>query len=367
MKILNWNLILFFSFGLLWGPNMGLMAQELPPEMHQQDYAFGADLSFLKQIEDENGLVFSDNGEAKPGLEIFRDNGYNWIRLRLWHSPDRSTNDLEYTIELAQEAKELGFKILLCPHYSDSWADPHQQWPPAAWEGMSQEEMVTALYEYNRDVITRMREAGVLPDMVQIGNEIGNGMLWPNGRFPENKDQLAELIYAGVNGVDAGRGNHKRPEIMIHIDDGGNIQSTKAFFDNIEKHEIPYDVMGFSFYPWSHGTLLNLRQNLTFAANEYEKDVILVETGFYWRQSNYFSEAEPPFPETPEGQKEFLQRANHVVLSLPDNRGKGIMWWEPATMGGLRDRGYFDDDGNALPVLDAFHEFTHPVSRTDGN
>src|SRR5512132_3769098 len=116
------------------------------------DYAIGADLSFLKQNEDR-GIVFKDNGEAKPGLQIFQDHGYNWIRLRLFHTPTQLPNSLEYTIALAQAAKKLGFKFLLNYHYSDTWADPGKQFIPKAWEGMTHAQMVEALFAYTRDTI----------------------------------------------------------------------------------------------------------------------------------------------------------------------------------------------------------------------
>ncbi len=320
------------------------------------DYAIGADLSFLRQAEGR-GTVFKDNGEAKPGLQIFKEHGYNWIRLRLFHTPTRLPNNLEYTITLAQDAKKLGFKFLLNYHYSDTWADPGKQYIPKAWEGKSHEELVQAVFEYTRDTIAAFREACIMPDMVQPGNEIINGMLWPDGKLPDNWDNFAGLIEAGINGVDAGRGNSRRPLIMIHIDKGGNKKRTKAFFDKWNSYGIGYDVIGQSYYPWWHGSLLDLRENMIFMANEYKKDIILVEVAYNWRPSEYRNKP-APFPETPEGQRQFLDEVNRVVLNTPDNRGKGVFWWEPAVTGGLRRRGMFDDDGNALPVITVFDRFT---------
>jgi len=328
----------------------------VPGSVHASDYAIGADLSFLKQAEDRD-VVFKDNGEAKPGLQIFKDHGYNWIRLRLFHTPTRLPNSLEYTIDLAQDAKKLGFKFLLNYHYSDTWADPGKQYIPKAWEGKSHEELVQAVFEYTRDTIIAFRDAGVLPDMVQVGNEVINGMLWPDGKLPDNWDNFAELMEAGINGVDAGRGNTRRPQIMIHIDKGGDKKRTKDFFDKWNSYGVDYDVIGQSYYPWWHGSLLDLRDNLIFMANDYQKDIILVEVAYNWRPSEYRNKL-APFPETPEGQRQFLDEVNRVVLSTPDNRGKGLFWWEPAVTGGLRRRGMFDDDGNALPVITVFDRFT---------
>jgi arabinogalactan endo-1,4-beta-galactosidase len=320
------------------------------------EYAIGADLSFLKQAEDQ-GTVFKENGQAKPGLQIFKEHGYNWVRLRLFHTPSRLPNNLEYTIASAKSAQALGFKFLLDYHYSDNWADPGKQTIPAAWKGKSHPELVEAVFGYTRDTIEAFRDAGVLPNMVQIGNEITPGMLWPDGKLPANWQNFAELLKAGIRGVEAGCGTNQRPRIMIHIDRGADRRATKYFFDKINALGVPYDVIGQSYYPWWHGSLLDLRENLIFMAQEYHKDIILVEAAYCWRPTEY-KERSGPFPETPEGQRAFLDEVNRLVLSTPDGRGIGIFWWEPAVTGGLRSRGFFGDDGNALPVIEAFDRFS---------
>lgn len=325
-------------------------------QLRSQDYAIGADLSFLKQAED-NGFAFKENGMAKPGLQIFKDHGYNWIRLRLFHTPTRLPNGLEYTIALAQDAKKLGYKFLLDYHYSDTWADPGKQFLPKAWEGKSHEELVAAVYEYTKETIIAFKEAGVLPDMVQIGNEISNGMLWPDGKLPDNWKNLAELIQAGINGVYTGSGNSPRPKIMIHIDKGGSKESTKWFFDNLHSYGIDYDVIGQSYYPWWHGSLLDLWDNLYFMATTYHKPIMMVEVAYCASPTEY-KEKKGPFAESPEGQREFLEEVNRMVLQTPDHLGIGVFWWEPATMGGRSSRDFFDEQGNVLPVIEVFDKFT---------
>jgi arabinogalactan endo-1,4-beta-galactosidase len=320
------------------------------------EYAIGADLSFLKQAED-GGTVFKDNGEGKPALQIFKDHGYNWIRLRLFHTPTQLPNSLPYTIALAQSAKKLGYKFLLNYHYSDTWADPGKQFIPKAWEGKSHGELVRAVYEYTRDTIAAFREAGVLPDMVQVGNEITNGMLWPDGRLPQNWDNFAELVKAGISGVEAGKGESPRPRIMIHIDKGGDKVATKVFFDKLNTYNVQYDVIGQSYYPWWHGTLLDLRDNMYFMATEYQKDIILVEVAYNYRPAEYKGKL-APYPETPEGQREFLDSVNQVILNTPHHRGMGVFWWEPAVAGGRGSRVMFDAGSNALPVMTVFDKYT---------
>ncbi|MEO8623765.1 MAG: glycosyl hydrolase 53 family protein, partial [bacterium] len=145
-------------------------------------YMIGADLSAMKAAEDR-GTVFKDGGQAKPGLEIFKDHGYGWIRLRLFHTPTQLPNNLNYTIALAKSAKQLGYKFLLDYHYSDTWADPGKQFVPKAWEGRTHKQLVVAVRDYTRETTAAFRDAGVLPDMVQIGNEITNGMIWPDAKL----------------------------------------------------------------------------------------------------------------------------------------------------------------------------------------
>jgi len=319
------------------------------------DYWIGADLSFLKQAE-ERGTVFKENGEPRPGLQIFKDHGYGWVRLRLFHTPTRLPNNLEYTIALAQQAKQRGFKFLLDYHYSDTWADPGKQFIPKAWEGKSHAQLVEAVFNYTRDTTRAFREAGVLPDAVQIGNEITNGILWPDGRLPENWDNLAEFIKAGIAGVEAGKGNQRRPRIMIHIDKGGDKVKTKNFFDKLNSYKVKYDLIGQSFYPWWHGSLDDLRENMLFMAQEYRKEIVVVEAAYNWRPAEYKNKP-GPFPETPEGQKQFLEAVHRIVQSTPRGLGKGIFWWEPAVAGGRGSRGFFDADGNVLPVITVFDKY----------
>jgi len=320
-----------------------------------QDYAVGADVSFLAQAE-RQGVVFKDNGVATPGLQILRNHSYSWIRLRLFHTPSELPNNLEYTIALAKDAKRLGFKFLLDYHYADGWADPGKQPIPKAWQGKSHQELVRAVFEYTRDTIAAFRDAGVLPDMIQIGNEITHGMLWPDGKLPENWDNFEQLVYAGINGVDAGRGNGVRPKIMIHIDRGADPERTKLFLDKLNSYDVPYDVIGQSYYPWWHGSLNDLRRNLEFMATSYQKDIIVVETAYNWQPGNYVNKP-APFPESPEGQRAFLDELNRVVMETPNGRGKGVFWWEPAVQGNLTIRGLFDDQHNALPAITVFDRF----------
>ncbi|MCW9706063.1 glycoside hydrolase family 53 protein [Fodinibius salsisoli] len=316
------------------------------------NYAIGADLSFLKSAEDR-GVEFKDNGQVKPGLEIFSDHGYNWIRLRLWHTPTRSMNDLEYTIELAQEAKKYGFKFLLDYHYADSWADPGKQPIPAAWDTTNVEVLIDSVYQYTKNTIEAFREAGVMPEMVQIGNEVRNGMLWPLGKLPQNWDNFAALFKAGVDGVDAGRGQAPRPLIMLHYDNGADTDGAKQYYEKFNSYNIPYDIIGLSYYPWWHGNLLQFRENLLSLVDNFDKDIVLVETGY---RPHEYEDHPAPYPEEIPGgpRKAFLEDVNETLLNVSSRKIKGVFWWEPASGCG---RDYFDEECNARPVINVFDKY----------
>lgn len=319
------------------------------------EYGIGADLSFLKQQEDA-GKRFKDQGQVLPGLEIFRKHGYGWVRLRLFHTPAHSPvplpNTLAYTLAMAKQAKAKGFRLLLDFHYSDTWADPGNQQVPKAWAGLPHATLIDSVQAYTRDVIARFGAEGALPDMVQIGNEINNGMMWPDGK--DDWDKLADLIKAGSRGVEQGRGGASMPAIMLHIACGGDTAVTKWFFDNAEKSGIAYDVIGQSYYPLWQGTPADLARNLGFMAGRYAKDIMVVETAFAPYPSGHPAGVSP-FPLTDAGQGEFLREIDRLVRATPGGRGKGWMWWEPTGDEYLgTPRGLFDRQLNARPALTVF-------------
>lgn len=315
------------------------------------DYVLGADLSFLKQQEDA-GMKFKDSGIVKPGLRIFRDHGYNWLRLRVFHtvknSPVSLPNDLPYTLAMAKQGKALGFKLLLDLHYSDTWADPGKQTLPKAWEGLSHDVLVDSVYRYTRDVMRSMALQGVTPDMVQIGNEINNGILWPDGGIA-NWNHFSDLLKAGIRGIDSS--GAPRPLILLHIACGGDTATTTWFFDKVFGQDIPVDVLGQSYYPLWQGTPQDLGRNLNRMSLRYGKDILVVETAF----AEYPNGQGSPFPLTDAGQTDYLRSLDSIVRAVPAGRGKGLLWWEPTGneyLGG--PRGLFDRQGNAKPALRLF-------------
>lgn len=336
---------------------LGMLLLGFVTKGHAQQFAVGADVSFLASAE-QQGVVFREDGQPRDVLTILREHHYNWVRLRVFvdpaASPDKLPNDLNYTIALAQRARMQGFHLLLDLHYSDTWADPEKQFTPAAWSKLRHKQLTQQVFSYTRDTIAAFARAGVMPQMVQVGNEITNGMLWPDGKLPDNWDNFADLLKAGIAGVDAGRGAWPRPRIMIHIERSGAYDAAVWFFDNLIAHHVQFDVMGLSYYPFWHGDTRRLRGNLHDLALRYHHPIIVVETAFNWTPGDFIGK-KSEFPESPEGQRAFLQAVYDAVRAVPDGLGQGVFWWEPAVAPSpIAGRALFDDKHNALPALTVF-------------
>ena len=332
-----------------------------------KEFLIGADISAAATLE-KAGAVYRENNEPNDLFTILKDNGFNTVRLRLFVNPNKEyivTNDLPYTIALAKRTKEHNMKLLLNFHYSDTWADPQKQYKPAAWADMPFDELKKTVQSYTASVIETFKKENILPDMVQVGNEITPGMLWPDGRVGgdfENDTQwekFTSLLKAGIAGVRQGAGD-ANIIIMLHIDQGGKKSVTKWFFDNINKRNVPYDIIGLSYYPWWHGKIEDLNDNLSYIATELKKDVIVVETGYPYAENFRMKSSDNPlFPLTPQGQYDFLYAVTKTVLNTPVNHGCGVFYWFPESVplpgrpgrGGL---GLFDPNGNVLPGAKAF-------------
>jgi beta-galactosidase len=272
------------------------------------DKMLGADISFLPQLE-ARGVKFSDRGVEKDAIQILKDHGFNYIRLRIFNNPGRDSAyspgrgfcDLEHTKAMAKRVKEAGMKLLLDFHYSDTWADPGKQYKPAAWRGKPFPELKQAVYDYTKEVMQALKDQGTLPHMVQVGNEINHGMIWPEGNIG-NLDSLAQLIYAGINGV---RVVAPATTIMLHVALGGQNDECLFFYDNMIARQVPFDVIGLSYYPKWHCTLEDLQYNLDDLARRYRKDIIVVEYSHLKKE------------------------VNELAFDVYGGHGKGTAIWEP--------------------------------------
>lgn len=320
------------------------VAQPFKRTVNIERPVIGADISFVPQME-ARGASFSDNNEEKDVLEILKDHQFNWIRLRLFVDPDAEKGysrdgkgfcGLEKTLKMAKRVKDSGMKFLLDFHYSDTWADPGKQFTPAAWKDLHGSALEGKIYNYTNETVRRFIDEGVRPDMVQVGNEINNGMVWPQGKLPEGKEKvdsdeemesfcvLLRCASAAVRAADSSI------TVMVHIACGGQNPESIAFFDKIISRDVKFDVIGQSYYPKYHGTLEDLEFNLNDLIERYKKPIIIVEY------------VEPK------------KEVNEIVKNLPDSLGLGTFIWEATSP---RWGNLFDKDGSTNKHIDIYPEF----------
>lgn len=332
----------------------------------------GADVSHL-QLMERRGILYRDQGRPGEALAILKAHGITCIRLRLWTASDAEAakdvynqgNNLACMLPLARRVKAAGLQLLLDLHYSDRWADPGHQTKPRAWEGLTFDQLEQRMYAYNRDTLAAFRAADALPDYVQIGNETPMGMVWPEGKVDrEGKwEQLVRLIRAADKGISEGAGPRK-PKTIIHLDRGGNWGTTQWFFDElITRHQVAFDIIGQSYYPWWHGSFDDLRKCLTNTVARYGRPVIIAETAFPWATTEWDGKPVAPIngiPAGPEGQVRFTRELGRILKDLPDGKGMGLFWWGAefqATPGlnfdHFETRSFWDRAGDLLPVVDA--------------
>lgn len=329
---------------------------------------FGGDFSMIKKMEDAGGL-YKTNGVVKEGFELFQENGYKWARLRLLHTPSGvgpACNSLDYTIESAKLAKRYGFKILINIQYSDLPTNPGHQTIPVVWKNCNFTQLQDSIKNYTKSVIEKMGNAGVLPDMVQIGNEINNGMLWPYGKLwiesgITNWNNLSLLLTAGINGVKEAKNGASIP-IMIHAANGGDVDASYNFYKNIIDQGVKFDVIGISYFPWWHGTFIELESNILFLSSQFTQDFSIVETAYYsngWypEPSEWFTE---PFEPNERGQNSFLVALANIMKQHP--RVKTIFYCQPdildipETKIEYNGRSLFNKNGDAFMGISAWKE-----------
>lgn len=340
----------------------------------------GVDISTLQAIE-EHGGKFYDGGVERDLLDILRDRGVNYVRVRVWNDPIEAGgyNDAAHLIALAQRVKAKGFGLLVDFHYSDFWADPGKQIKPAAWASFSFEQLKQAVYDYTAEVLTALRQVGAYPDMVQVGNEINNGILHPDGAA-SNFSNLAQLLAEGIRAVRDTAPPQQSAKVVLHLANGGNNSQFRWFFDNITNFGLDFDVIGVSYYPYWHGSFQDLKNNLNDLAVRYGKEVAVVETAYPytladcdgWENAVRQRETDAVgFAASVESQRLMLLTVMNTVAHVAGGKGLGVFYWEPAWIpvpsrswdgvgwkngegNAWENQAMFDCDGNVLPSLDAF-------------
>jgi len=353
------------------------------------EFAMGVDLSYVNQIE-EHGGVYRDSSKVADPFRIMKNHGANMVRVRLWHNPQwiktvygnaqtplySGYSDVLKTI---QRAKSLGLAVNLDIHYSDNWTDPGNQKPPIAWENINSLQVLKdSVYNYTYSILSKLNAKGVMPEMVQIGNEINCGMLitgtktgFPNLNGCNNHwKELGEVLNSGIKAVrDVSAKSALKTKIALHVADPTNVY---WWFDQITKSGAvtDFDVIGMSYYPLWHTTVsfTNLPVLVTKLKNDFQKKVMILETAYPWstefadNYTNQFGSQTPlsGYPFSKEGQSKFLV---DLAQNMINAGGSGIVYWEPAwissqmkdqwgTGSSWENATFFDFSGNALPALD---------------
>lgn len=317
------------------------------PESAQAQFVKGADISWLPQME-TTGYKFYDNaGVQKNCMLILKEKEINAIRLRVFVNPsNHRTNghcSKKETVEMALRAKEMGMRVMIDFHYSDTWADPGHQAKPVAWASHTFTQLITDVYNHTFEVLDTLKQCGVTPQWVQIGNEIAGGMLWPDGSS-NNFPQLAQLLNKGF---DATKAVDSSIKVIIHLESGNDNSKCRWFFDKAKAQNVRYDIIGLSYYPYWIGsdytvTINNLGNNMNDMVSRYAKEVMVVEVGGVDTQI--------------QNTYDMLVAVIKKTTAVPGNKGLGVIYWEPE--GAKSWSGYqlscWGSDGKPTAALDAF-------------
>ena len=341
----------------------------------------GGDVSMMSSNA-RNGVIYKDScGVTVDPYDLFAQQGWNMMRVRLFVDPQNAPGrhhdegvcqNLDYVIDLCKTIRARGFEVMLDFHYSDTWADPAKQFVPKRWESLGAKSLADSIYRYTRNCLQALKAAGVVPAMIQVGNEITFGMDWPVGRVDpmnaDNWDVFTRLLKAGCK---ACREVCPSAGIIIHTEKAGVWEMTRSYYDRLRAAAVDYDIIGLSYYPMWHGTIPNLGSTLDSLAMRFpDKPVMIVEAAYYYLHDGV-NRGEEDFkhcpPGTIEGQRQFT--ADLVAELNRHDNVTGLFWWYPEeNRYGTRheksdwglNRGLFNSaNGKALPALYEMSRFKH--------
>ena len=364
--------------GILCVMSLGMTAQN--------KISLGADISMLPEYERVNTPYYDNSGAKIDALTYMKDNAkMNSMRVRLFVSPtERGTSktgvcqDLEYVKTLGKRIKDAGMDFLLDFHYSDSWADPSFQEIPDSWRpsSLTLQEIV---YSYTKESLEALVSAGATPDFVQIGNEVSYGMLWGSDNDKCYTSQSAEstqwqrfytLLSAASRAVREVTPNAK---IIIHTERSGEANTSKEFYSRLNAHNVDYDIIGLSYYPFYHNSLSYLSSTLSSLETALPgKEVHIVETAYFYQyfatDAKYNTQA--TWAATPTGQSAFIsdlitELGKHSNVTglyywFPEENGNGGATWSASNVviTSWLNRGLWDNSSHkALPALLKLQDF----------
>ena len=309
-------------------------------------FAKGADISWTTEMEAAGKKFYTTTGEEMECMALLKSLGMNTIRLRVWVNPSPSWNNTADVVAKAIRAKNLGLRILIDFHYSDSWADPGQQTKPAAWAALNFADLKTALSAHTTMVLNQLKVAGITPEWVQVGNETNDGLLWPEGRASTNMANYAQLITAGYDAVKLVFADAK---VIVHVSNGYDNGLFKWNIGGLVSNGAKFDMIGMSLYPsyvaagWASANQQCLA-NMNDLVTRYNKEVMVVEVGM-------------PRDNAAEC-KLFIADLITKTKLVTGNKGMGVMYWEPQCYGNWKGYtlGAFDNNGKPTVAMDAFKD-----------
>lgn len=305
-------------------------------------FAKGADVGWLTEMEAAGKKFYNITGVQQDCMVILKNLGMNTIRLRVWVNPAAGWNNSADVVVKAVRAKNLGMRVMIDFHYSDTWADPGHQAKPAAWAAQDLATLKTSLANHTIDVLTALKNSGVTPEWVQVGNETNDGMLWPDGKASASMNNFAQLVNAGYDAV---KTVFPSAKVIVHVSNGYDNGLFRWLFDGLKNNGGKWDVTGMSLYPapadWAS---LNTQclANMNDMVARYGKEVMVVEAGMSWDQ--------------PVACQSFLSDLIIKTKSVTGNKGLGVLYWEPQA---YNWQGYtlgaFDQTGKPTIALNAFN------------
>ena len=341
MKFHKYFFLLFVVISFSCGKkksNPGLIIE--PPII--TSFAKGADISWVTQMESQGLKFYNKSGGQQDLFTILKGLGMNTIRLRAWVNPTDGWCNTADLLAKAIRANNAGFRILIDFHFSDSWADPGKQTKPLAWQNETVSQLATSIKDYTTSVLNTLKQNNIFPEWIQVGNETNNGMLWPEGKASDNMANFATFINAGYDAV---KSVYPGTKVIVHISNGYDNVLFRWIFDALKNNGAKWDVIGMSLYPtaanWSQ---LNSQclSNMSDMASRYNKEVMICEVGM-------------PVIDSVEC-KNFITDLVNKTKSLPDNKGLGVLYWEPECYNNFSGygKGAFWIDGRPTLALDGF-------------
>ncbi|MDT0447132.1 glycoside hydrolase family 53 protein [Streptomyces johnsoniae] len=357
-------------------------------------FAAGGDLTMLNWVEDSGGRYYDENGRRVDPVQLMAANGMDLARLRVYTAtgPDHPRigypdsylpegyQDKADMLDLARRVTDNGMETQLTLHYSDYWSNGAIQDIPSEWRDVTDlpdDQAVAALEEhvrdYTREIMLDMRDQGTVPAYVSLGNEMQGGILFPYGTTTSEQgwENLARFLRAGYEAV---KEVSPSTQVILHLDDAGNMDKYEWFFSTADAHGIPYDVIGASYYPfWTRKDIPTVCAFFEQLHERFGRKIMVMETGINWNQVTHdgvegqLTDNGPvPYPETPQGQADFLTDLFRQLKEVDDGAVIGDIYWDPVMIPApgvgwevgqpnvVSNTTLFDFRGRALPALSAY-------------